>query len=105
MNMPFFQKAPETAVWHEHPAKKQLPAGLKKRPKKILAKRGWETYFLFLGEKLHAPLRLHGSTAPDAIRRDDWKLVRGEKGKFKLYNLKDDMAESSDLTKAKPEKS
>jgi arylsulfatase A-like enzyme len=33
----------------------------------------------------------------DAIRRGDWKLVRGAKGKFELYNLKADLAETNNL--------
>lgn len=39
----------------------------------------------------------------DAIRRGNWKLVRGAKDDFELYNLKDDLAESKDLIKSRPE--
>lgn len=38
----------------------------------------------------------------DAIRRGDWKLVRGAQGKFELYNLKDDLAETSNLAEKRP---
>jgi arylsulfatase A-like enzyme len=38
----------------------------------------------------------------DGIRRGNWKLVRGAKGKFELYNLKADLAESNDLAEKRP---
>ncbi len=39
-----------------------------------------------------------------AIRKGDWKLLRGPFGDDGLYNLADDIAESKDLSAEKPEK-
>ena len=39
----------------------------------------------------------------DAIRRGNWKLVRGAKGKFELYNLKNDLGETRNLIEKRPE--
>ncbi len=38
----------------------------------------------------------------DGIRRGNWKLVRGAKGNFELYNLKNDLAETSNLIEKRP---
>lgn len=38
----------------------------------------------------------------DAIRRGNWKLVRGDKGKFELYNLKNDLGETTNLIEKRP---
>jgi arylsulfatase A-like enzyme len=38
----------------------------------------------------------------DAIRRGEWKLVRGAQGKFELYNLKNDLAETTNLIEKRP---
>jgi arylsulfatase A-like enzyme len=38
----------------------------------------------------------------DAIRRGNWKLVRGAKKKFELYNLKNDLSEVTDLIEKRP---
>lgn len=39
----------------------------------------------------------------DAIRRGNWKLVRGANGKFELYNLKNDLAETRNRVHERPE--
>ncbi len=38
-----------------------------------------------------------------AVRRGDWKLVRMEGGVEELYNLTDDLGETTDLSKQRPE--
>ncbi len=38
----------------------------------------------------------------DAIRRGNWKLVRGRNGDFELYNLKNDLGETKNLVEARP---
>ena len=44
-------------------------------------------------------------TPGGAVRQGDWKLIEFfEDGKVELYNLKDDISETNDLSKAKPEK-
>jgi len=44
-------------------------------------------------------------TPGGAVRQGDWKLIEFfEDGKVELYNLKDDISETNDLFKAKPEK-
>ena len=40
----------------------------------------------------------------DGIRQGNWKLVRGAKGKFELYNLEADPAEVKDLAAKYPDK-
>ena len=45
------------------------------------------------------------TTPAGAIRQGDWKLIEFfEDGKLELYNLKDDISETNDLAKTKPEK-
>ena len=39
----------------------------------------------------------------DAIRRGNWKLVRGAQRKFELYNLKNDLAETINLIEKRPD--
>lgn len=39
----------------------------------------------------------------DAIRRGNWKLVRGRNGDFELYNLKNDLGETKNLAEKRPE--
>ena len=38
----------------------------------------------------------------DAVRRGDWKLVRGANGRFELYNLNTDLSESQNLISQQP---
>lgn len=38
----------------------------------------------------------------DGVRRGDWKLVRGAKGQFELYNLRTDLSESNNLITQQP---
>ena len=38
------------------------------------------------------------------VRRDKWKLVRGAKGRFELYDLEADVGETNDLSAAHPER-
>jgi arylsulfatase A-like enzyme len=45
------------------------------------------------------------TTPAGAVRQGHWKLIEFfEDGKIELYNLKDDIGESKDLTKVKPDK-
>ena len=39
-----------------------------------------------------------------AIRRGDWKLLREARGDFELYNLGEDIGETTDLSEAEPER-
>ena len=39
----------------------------------------------------------------DGLRRENWKLAKGAKGKFELYDLGVDIAEAHDLAKEHPE--
>jgi arylsulfatase A-like enzyme len=44
-------------------------------------------------------------TSPrSAIRKDDWKLILNWEGQLELYNIKDDMFETRELSKHQPEK-
>jgi len=52
----------------------------------------------------HYPVYHHGFPA-SAIRKGDWKLIENlANGTLELFNLKTDLSESTDLTKAFPEK-
>lgn len=45
-----------------------------------------------------------GGRPSAAVRRGDWKLIEWfETGKFSLYNLKDDLSETTDLAEQKPD--
>jgi arylsulfatase A-like enzyme len=45
------------------------------------------------------------TTPAGAVRSGDWKLIEFfEDGRLELYNLKDDIGESKNLAKSRPEK-
>lgn len=54
-------------------------------------------------EPLHEALFWDGAETHWAVRMGKWKLVHNRKGKLELYNLDDDIGETSDLAKKHPE--
>lgn len=52
----------------------------------------------------HFPHYRHAPGPYSIIREGDWKLIKWYEGPKELYNLKDDLAESKDLSESMPEK-